>query len=139
MRINKTKYQPRRKLRNMAFKLENTHSQSFKVHKISIEETENELKTTSSGCSAGADNIPTELTKPVESYNGTPVIMNNFIQNEKYPDAWSIARISSIPKIWAPESLSDYRTISILPRLSKIYEKLVLKQTVQFHRKPQIM
>ena len=45
----------------MVFKLENTHSHSFKIHKISIEEMEKELKTASSDCSTGDDNIPIEL------------------------------------------------------------------------------
>ena len=59
----------------MVFKSENTHSHSFKIRKISIEETEKELKTTRSDCTTGDDT-------PVELYNATPLIINNFIQNE---------------------------------------------------------
>ena len=37
-----------------------------------------------------------------------------------------------MPKIQTPRQPSDYKPISALPVLSKIYEKLVLKQTVKF-------
>ena len=42
------------------------------------------------------------------------------------------ARISPIPKITKPVELKDYRPFSILPVLSKVYEKLVLQQPAVF-------
>lgn len=51
----------------MVFNLENTHSQSFKIHKISIDETEKEWKTTYSDCLAEDDNISMKLIEPIAS------------------------------------------------------------------------
>ena len=42
------------------------------------------------------------------------------------------ARIILILKVRAPTELSDYRPISVASVLSNIYEKLVMKQVVEF-------
>ena len=55
----------------MGFYLENTHSHSFKIHKISIDETEKELETTHSDCSAEDHNISIKLIERVASYIAT--------------------------------------------------------------------
>ena len=61
-----------------------------------------------------------------------------------FPAAWKIARISPIPKCAEVKTNKDLRPISILPVLSKIYERLVpvemqnfiaLKETVSAYRK----
>ena len=43
-----------------------------------------------------------------------------------------VARISPIPNVDEPHSNDDHRRISILPALSKIYEKLTLRQMADF-------
>ena len=59
-------------------------------------------------------------------------ILNNYIDNLTFPSAWKTARISTIPKVKEIKSNSDLRSISILPFLSKVYERLVLRQMVNF-------
>ena len=59
-------------------------------------------------------------------------VINNYIATNNFPDAWKTARISPIPKITQPVELKDYRPVSILPVLSKVYEKLVLQQLAVF-------
>ena len=49
-----------------------------------------------------------------------------------FPDAWKTARISPITKTIQPAELKDYRPVSILPVLSKGYEKLLLQQLAVF-------
>ena len=58
-------------------------------------------------------------------------IINNFVVTPAFPGIWKIARISLILKVVNPSQLKDYRPISILPILCKIYEKLVLKQMIE--------
>ena len=50
----------------------------------------------------------------------------------------SIARISPIPKVTNPTKLKDYRPISILPILSKVYEKQVLHKITGFIETQQV-
>ena len=46
---------------------------------------------------------------------------------------------SPTPKVDDPRANDDYRSVSILPVLSKIFERLVMNQTVDFIEKEQIL
>ena len=75
------------------------------------------------------------LIKPVAEYTTSPLtcLINNLIEQSKFPDQWRIARISSLPKVTNLTEVKDYRPISILAILSKVYEKLVLLQITDFN------
>ena len=85
-------------------------------------------------CSAGYDNIPAMFLKLVVEVLVSPLtfVINNYIATNNFPDAWKTARISPVPKKPQPVVLKDSRTVSILPVLSKVYEKLVLQQLAVF-------
>ena len=55
-------------------------------------------------------------------------ILNNCISQKVFPSAWKPAQICPIPKTKEVKSNDDYRPISILSVLSKVYERLVLRQ-----------
>ena len=112
-------------------------SNSFKLRLVTPTEVSKCIKTLRNDCSTGYDNIPVSFIKPVAEYLESPLtfIINNFIVTSTFPGIWKIARISPIPKILNPSQLKDYRPISILPILSKIYEKLVLQQMTEFIEK----
>ena len=84
--------------------------------------------------SAGYGNILAMFIKPVVEFLVSPLtsVINNYIATNNFPDAWKTAKISPIPKIKQPVELKDYRPVSILPVLSKVYEKLVLQQLAVF-------
>ena len=69
-----------------------------------------------------AENIASPLT----------YIINECIRLSKFPTEWKWARISVIPKINNPTTGDDYRPISILPILSKVFERLIMKQLCNF-------
>ena len=75
--------------------------------------------------------------KPVAEYLGLPLtfIINDFIVTSTFSGIWKIPHIRPIPKIVNPCQLKDYRPISILPKLSKIYERLVLQEMTEFIEK----
>ena len=87
--------------------------------------------------STGYDHIPATFIKPVSEFLVSPItfIINNLIKINQVPDIWKLARISPIPKIQLPVELKDYRPVSILPILSKIYERVVLEQITNFIEK----
>ena len=61
------------------------------------------------------------------------VIINAFISKSTFPKAWKVARVTPIPKNSNnPISASDLRPISILPVLSKVYEKLIQHQVISY-------
>jgi len=45
--------------------------------------------------------------------------------NREFPNLLKIAQITPIPKITSPKSPNDYRPISILPTLSKVFETII--------------
>lgn len=50
-----------------------------------------------------------------------------------FPDAWEVARITPIPKNNGPvNNVSDMQPISILPVLSKVFERLVYHQVIDY-------
>lgn len=100
-----------------------------------------EIKGLRSDCSCGPDNIPSKIIKLVAEHLASPRthILNNCISHEVFPLAWKLARISPVPKVDDPKSNSEYRPISILPVLSKIYEKLALRQIAGFLTKTAVL
>ena len=57
-------------------------------------------------------------------------IINACITSSTFPRTWKTARLSPIPKTDHPQNEKDYRPVSILPALSKVFERLVLKQLI---------
>ena len=49
-----------------------------------------------------------------------------------------IARISPIPKVKVPTKPSDYIPVSVLPVLSKVFERIILNQVKQFVDKHEV-
>ena len=89
-----------------------------------------ELKKLRSDCSCGPDGIPVKFIKIAADCLASPLthILNNCISKQVFPSTWKTVRISAIPKNSTVKSNNDLRPISILPVLSKIYERLVLCQ-----------
>ena len=79
----------------------------------------------------GPDKIPTKLLKMVAIYIAEPLtkIFNKSLASGKYPSIWKRAIVKPIYKgKGSPSDLKNYRPISLLPCVSKIFEKLVFKR-----------
>ena len=85
-------------------------------------------------CSSGHDNIPVRYLKPVAEYITSPMvhIINTSTDQEISPKQWKISRVCPIPKADNPTSIKDYRLISVLSVLSKLYERIILNQLCSF-------
>ena len=107
---------------------------SFKLRSVSYKETLQKVKRIRNGCSVGNDNMPISLVKLVAENVASPLtyIINECIRLSVFPVEWKCARISVIPKIGNPTTGNDYRPISILPVLSKVFERLIMKQLCNF-------
>ena len=106
----------------------------FSLRHITHGEVLHEISQLRSDCSTGYDQIPVRYVKLVKEYVTGPLmhIINICIDTSSFPQIWKSARISPIPKTDSPVSEKDYRPISILPVLSKIFERLVLKQLTSY-------
>ena len=102
----------------------------FKMKPVTYHDIIKEIKSIRNDCSTGFDTIPAKFVKPVAEFIASPLthIINNCIEKERFPKLWKTARVCAIPKVSSPASNSDYRPISILPILSKVFERIILKQ-----------
>lgn len=59
-------------------------------------------------------------------------IFNHCVTTSVFPKVWKVGKITPIAKITSAKSASDYRPISILSVLSKVFESLLSKQITDY-------
>ena len=105
----------------------------FQLQPVTYENIEKCIRMIWKDCSMGYDHILASFIILVSKFLVPSItfIINNFIKVNQFPDIWKLARISLIPKIQLQVELQvelkDYRPVSILQILSKIYERVVLE------------
>ena len=73
--------------------------------------------------SAGLDNIPNKLLKMAASKS---------IETGIFPDEWKLARVTPIFKKGKRDDPNNYRPISVIPTVAKIFEKCVCDQLSEY-------
>ena len=113
----------------------------FIVSKVSYEQVLSELKSIRSDCSSGYDNISMTFLKPIIDYIASPLtyIINSAIDELIFPEQWKIAKVTPIPKKDQPTKCDDFRPISVLPILSKVYERLLCRQIFNYIEKEYVL
>ena len=110
---------------------------SFTIQPTTHNEVSQILQNMTGDSSTGHDSTPIKLLKFVADDILLPLknIINNSIQMNVFSAQWKIGRICPIPKVRNPVQMKDYRPASILPAMSKVYEKVTLKQLSAFIKK----
>lgn len=85
----------------------------------------------------GIDNINATMLKYCSPFIDDVIvnIINSSIEESYYPDAWKVSIGRPIPKKNDVDSYDDLRVISILPTISKIFEKVLYNQIYKFVKK----
>ncbi len=80
------------------------------------------------------DGISTKLIKTIKMSLIRPItlIINQMLNTGIFPDKLKVAKIISIHKKDDKTLFTNYRPISLLPAISKIFEKVIFKQLYQF-------
>ena len=80
--------------------------------------------------SRGADNISNQLLKTIKQELCKPltIIINQMIETGVYPEKFKISKITPIYKKNERTNIANYRPISLLPMLSKIFERVIHTQ-----------
>ena len=87
------------------------------------------LDSVKTSTATGADHIPAKILKLSSPFISQPVteIINRAIAEGTFPAQWKAAFITPIHKNGPTNDPANYRPISVLPSLSKIFEKHILK------------
>jgi retron-type reverse transcriptase len=87
-----------------------------------------------SGASPGEDNISTDFLKKIKSYISKPLmhILNLSINQGRFPNKFKNSVIIPIYKKGIKTEIVNYRPISLVSSLSKIFEKHIKKCLVDF-------
>ena len=100
----------------------------FKV--IELKDIKDAFSKVKTAKSFGTDNISSYFMKLALPYieNSLAFLFNTSIETSQFPDSWKVARITPIFKDGDTTEKSNYRPISVLPVISKLFEKLFFNQ-----------
>ena len=106
----------------------------FNLRPVTYHEVLQVLRALRLDCSTGPALIPARFIKMAASVIASPLtnIINNSISKSMFPRIWKVGRVSPIPKVDNPTEESHFRPVSVLPVLSKVIEKLVGLQIVDY-------
>ena len=87
------------------------------------------------------DKIPSKLLKDCASEISSPLthIINLSLKTSTVPSDWKIAKVIPLFKSGSANDVDNYRPISILPVISKIQEKLVHHQLMDYLEKNKLL
>ena len=100
---------------------------SFDFQETSLEEVVSEITNLKSTCAVGPDKIPDKILK-LCTFECAPFLVNCFNNTKKtsnFPSELKSANVVPVPKIGVSLCKSNYRPISILPVVSKIFERIM--------------
>ena len=108
---------------------------------LTSKEINNSIKQLKLGKASGPDHIPVGLVKDASEYISNPLslIYNASMSKGSFPDTWKIARVSPIFKSGAKDERSNYRPISVLSVLSRVFERIVHDQLLEFLKQNKIL
>jgi len=97
---------------------------------VSTNEIEKVAKSLKTRGSHGYEEIPTKVIKQSISYISSPLahICNMMLCSSTFPTRLKFAEIKPLYKKGERMDISNYRPISLLPSLSKIFEKIIFRR-----------
>ena len=116
-------------------KIKETVSEStFSLKVISSSDVEHELKSLNSKKANTFKNIPPKLLKEnFDICNDTILrVINNGIRTSQFPNDLKLADVTPIFKKVDSSDVKNYRPISVLPVMSKVFERILQKQITEY-------
>ena len=121
--------------------LNNPNPNSFFVQAVTEDEVSNYINSLETGKSNGPNSIPTNLLKLVSNTISNPLtsIINKSFSQGVFPDLLKMANVIPIFKKGSKLDVSNYRPISLLSNISKIFENLMQSRLHSFLEKFQCL
>ena len=114
--------------------LKDTINSQFRFKQVNEQEVNDIFKELHSKNSAGHDTISTRTLKAIQPAIIKPItlIINQSLNTGVFPSKLKIAKVIPVYKKGNKLSLENYRPISLLPSISKIFEKVVFNQLYSY-------
>lgn len=122
--------------------LTNRPTSTFTFKQIDEETTDRIIsQELSNKSSSGFDDLSTKLVRQLKDVLVSPmtIIINQSLKSGTFPELMKIARVIPLYKKGDSESVDNYRPVSILPALSKILEKIMFEQMVEYLDEQEIL
>ena len=112
----------------------NKNQAKFSFKTIGVQEIRAAFAKVKTAKSFGTDNISSYFLKLALPFieNSLAFLFNTSIETSQFPDSWKVARVTPIYKDGDRTEKSNYRPISVLPVISRLFEKLVFDQLYQY-------
>ena len=114
-------------------KIKNTAHQIFSFQHVSIDKIKKEIMNLDHTKASQENDIPVKLLKANADII-CEIIFTDFNNNlvDIFPESLKTANVTPVFKKDSRTDKTNYRPVSILPNLSKIYERLIYKPTIKF-------
>ena len=112
----------------------NVSPELFVLHQVTENQVEKVIRRLPSNKAPGMDKISSRILKdslPSTLTTITRIVNNSFVTNT-FARAWKTAEVTPILKCGNPNDPNNYRPISLLPIVSKIAERLVHGQLMEY-------
>ena len=111
----------------------NANKAKFNFRTIEVKEVRAAFAKIKTAKSFGIDNFSSYFLKLALPFieNSLAFLFNTSIETSQFPDSWNVARVTPIFKEGDKTEKSNYRPISVLPVISRLFEKLVFDQLYQ--------
>ena len=121
--------------------MRNKITETFFLAPIREEDILKELKKLNAKKSSGPDDFPNKLLSLSAEYIYRPItqIFNASISEATYPDKWKLAKVIALYKKSSRHLPENYRPISLLDCISKIFERQIYNQMIKFIDKHKIL
>jgi len=116
--------------------MSNSNDNSLQYIHITQEEVIDSIKCLKLGKASGPDGIDNRILKEAMHQLSYPLcdLFNSCLNTQKMPSCWKIANVCPIFKKGDPSLASNYRPISLLNTIEKVFERILHKHIFNFLR-----
>ena len=110
------------------------NADSFNFQTVTPDAVDKEVRNLNPKKATTHKNIPPKVLKSNSNVCVEPLtkIFNDCIENSSFPDELKCADVTSLPKNGPTNSRTNFRPISVLPTVPKLFERLMDKQVVSY-------
>ena len=114
--------------------LSENHTTTTKMKFVKEEAVDSIINKLKNKISRGIDGISNQILKIAKAELLRPItfLINQMIHTGTYPQQLKIAKVTPIFKANDKEQFSNYRPISLLPSISKIFESVIYQQLIKY-------